>query len=892
MLRIVRQSFPLILMSGLSLWGVHSGACWAHGQESSSQQVDELERIYSQLPAETAAKRQSLLAAMAGLGPADLQRLCRSVVPAFEGGDAAARMVLEGIAASSSPELPRTRTQLVEAVIQRLQEDPPGEVKEFFVQLLETLAQPPDAARLGFLLEDLEVFESGVRLLVRLGSSEARAVLRRSLVRVQGPRRRASLILGLAQLGDRRSEAELIRIRREQSEHDLSVWVALASVAGHETYGLVYQALSKEIREGTSWTRGFAAQQLLGFAQRTQLRGVPDHQVREYLAPLFLCEDPHIKIAWLMTVVRWQREAAIATLLQLLEHQSKEVRVTAMQQAVALSGESVTDALIVALEDRTPRQRLPILEVLRQRKDRAARRVFLSCLESPEPAVRRLALQALPDVGGADIVAPLIRYLEVDRTPEERQEVRASLRRLRGEEAELELARSLTSGKPAARAMVLRALGDRRAVGQLDAIRMATVDAAPEVRAIAAEVLGLLGGSTDVPALVQGLLRDPLAGDPWGLALARVLRRSTDAWRVFEERWKESDLAARQVLLPVLARSGDGLSQELLVTVCLGQDQALRRAAVAALRQCTRAVDPRLLLELAGRESDAELHRSILQSALRLLEFEELEPRAQVEAWSQGRRVARVQEDRRRFLEGLARVDHVDAFVKLDQLAAEGPDVDRGEVLAALLVAIERWFPSRPRSMEQSLRRIQAAAPSPESAKRAGELLERLAVLDFEIDWWVSGPYSKAGVAGNDLLPLPFAPEAVPRGEVTWRPQPVTQGERYWLLDLARSVGGDHRVAYLATAIYSPQAQAAVLEFGSDDGIKVWLRGEVVHDNPVARGCGQASDRVSVQLESGWNDLLLKIGNLGGGWGASLRIRSPEGKSLPGVRTQADKYSR
>ena len=66
----------------------------------------------------------------------------------------------------------------------------------------------------------------------------------------------------------------------------------------------------------------------------------------------------------------------------------------------------------------------------------------------------------------------------------------------------------------------------------------------------------------------------------------------------------------------------------------------------------------------------------------------------------------------------------------------------------------------------------------------------------------------------------------------------------------------------------------------SDDSIKVWLNGEVVHNNPVNRGRGSFAlvniddyqDQFEVDLQIGNNLLLVKVSERGGGWGQFVGI--------------------
>lgn len=112
-----------------------------------------------------------------------------------------------------------------------------------------------------------------------------------------------------------------------------------------------------------------------------------------------------------------------------------------------------------------------------------------------------------------------------------------------------------------------------------------------------------------------------------------------------------------------------------------------------------------------------------------------------------------------------------------------------------------------------------------------------------------------------------------------WQHVPAPAG----FIDLAKRIGGDQRAAYLKSEIWSPNAQSAVLELGSDDGIRAWLNGKEVVTNNTARGAAAAQEKIDVTLAAGWNTLLLKITQGTGGWGAFARLADAEGQSLAGI---------
>ena len=74
----------------------------------------------------------------------------------------------------------------------------------------------------------------------------------------------------------------------------------------------------------------------------------------------------------------------------------------------------------------------------------------------------------------------------------------------------------------------------------------------------------------------------------------------------------------------------------------------------------------------------------------------------------------------------------------------------------------------------------------------------------------------------------------------------------------------DH-VVYGSATLNSPRKQETTMLVGSDDGVKVWLNGEVVHYNPTERGAGDYQDAFPVTLKQGTNVLLVAVDNRGHG---------------------------
>ncbi|MCK4641912.1 MAG: alpha-mannosidase, partial [Candidatus Marinimicrobia bacterium] len=105
----------------------------------------------------------------------------------------------------------------------------------------------------------------------------------------------------------------------------------------------------------------------------------------------------------------------------------------------------------------------------------------------------------------------------------------------------------------------------------------------------------------------------------------------------------------------------------------------------------------------------------------------------------------------------------------------------------------------------------------------------------------------------------------------TWRLYPVDKKGILNFLELELT-HSEHCVAYAAIYIYSPTEKKIKLLVGSDDGIAMWINGTQIHKNVVWRGIHRGQDVVTARLSAGWNRLLAKVFNAGGGFGLAGEI--------------------
>lgn len=139
--------------------------------------------------------------------------------------------------------------------------------------------------------------------------------------------------------------------------------------------------------------------------------------------------------------------------------------------------------------------------------------------------------------------------------------------------------------------------------------------------------------------------------------------------------------------------------------------------------------------------------------------------------------------------------------------------------------------------------------------------------------WHMVGPFKPS--EGNDAFTFEFGPEQQLNSidvastyqdeELMWTEQPDFVDAK------VNKLTGQKCATYVYRVINSPTARSLDLSIGSDDGIKIWVNGNVVLDKNVARGAAPDQDFVTVDLKAGENHLLMKVVNITGEYGFYYR---------------------
>ena len=108
-------------------------------------------------------------------------------------------------------------------------------------------------------------------------------------------------------------------------------------------------------------------------------------------------------------------------------------------------------------------------------------------------------------------------------------------------------------------------------------------------------------------------------------------------------------------------------------------------------------------------------------------------------------------------------------------------------------------------------------------------------------------------------------------GNSTWTLSKIAPTGKNNISETATAVGSgivniDNTVIYGSLKLESPKEQNTLMFAGSDDAVKVWLNGALVHNKPIDRGAADYQDYFSITLKEGENVLLVAVYERGGDW--------------------------
>ncbi len=582
----------------------------------------------------------------------------------------------------------------------------------------------------------------------------------------------------------------------------------------------------------------------------------------------------------------------INQVIDALKSDDPEMQTGAITIVREIPGPEVTKALVQVLPKLPPAAQVQLLSALADRGDALALPAVVEAVKSADESVRVAALKAVGQLGAAANVPLLAERAGTTRGTEQKA-ARESLYRLRGAEVDAAILEALPSALPNVKVELIGAIGERNIGSAVKALLATAADEDRKVRMESFKVLRVVAKPEDLPALVNLLLEaesdaDRSEAEKMVAAVAHKIEdKNRQAAAVLAVLPNVKDTAGRASLLRTLGRIGDSSSLPTLRAALTNREPEVQDAAIRALSDWP-TPEPVPDLVKVAQTTDNKVHKVLaLRGFVRLLALDNSRPAEEtIDLYKKAMELAGDAAEKKRVLSGLAAATSVPAL----NMAAQYLD-DVTLHLEAELAAVQiakATAGGDPQRTKEVLQKVIQSTKNDALREQAQQIIKQADRFeDYVVAWQLSGPYMKENVDGPGLFDVSFAPEQEGQ-QATWRVVSAgTNDAQPWVVELEKdpAINGENRVAYLRARVWSPKEQKAQLELGSDDGVKVWLNGQLIHSNNVVRPteCGQ--DKAPVTLKEGWNPLLVKLTQGGGQWSLCVRFRGPDGGKLEGLKS-------
>jgi HEAT repeat protein len=554
-----------------------------------------------------------------------------------------------------------------------------------------------------------------------------------------------------------------------------------------------------------------------------------------------------------------------------------------------------TKDIAALLPNANPLAQAALIDALNQRGDPAAVSEISRLAKNGEQDVRAAALTALGNLGDDESIPLLLEIAATSGDPGQAAARQALALIHRGTPNQTFL-KLLASSEAGTQVEIVRALNNRGASEANPQLLELAKRADDPVRAATFQALARLADQPQLDAFVRivGEMKTDegrsAAADALGLACRHIqTRHGTVDCSPLLEALKNGSTQTRIALLPVCSSVGNSQTRSALREYAADSRSDVRGAAIRALCQTT---DMQLLPDLVkiAQTSGEEFRAPAIEACVRLTTQEDgvaLPDSERVKYFEAVMPAASTTAEKRLALSGLAAAVMDARGLKLAEPLLSDNTVSNEAALA--VIGISRKL-SDTATAKAALEGLIAHGGSEQILQQARTVLKLVdGRLNYITAWQIAGPYREAGKNFTDLFDIVFPPETADAKNASWHDVSLSENPKSpWAVDLLAAFGGAQEVAYGRTAIRSDREQTAWLLVSSDDGVKVWLNGEVVHGNAISHTLTQPPAKVKITLKPGWNNLLLKVTQNNQGWGFGARLTDADGVPLSGLQFAAN----
>ena len=603
-----------------------------------------------------------------------------------------------------------------------------------------------------------------------------------------------------------------------------------------------------------------------------------------------------IKAAALCGLVKADPEKADSLIKPAIVGDDAIIQAAAIQSLVWVKDHSglLKSAAASAMKLPTSAQ-IHLMTVMADASESIAAALAVNMLDSQDEAVRIAAFRTLEKTGDETVVDLLAAKITQAQDRTEQQAGRDALCRMSGREIDRAIVHKVAGYKTAALdedtvVELIKATVGRNTAEAPEVLFRAAGGDSKKISDEAIRALQTLAGPEYMEEFVNLLISQPTGNVQKALVVAaeKIVDPGNRAALLLDMYPTVSEQPEVQIaMLSVMGKLGDPHSAALLKKEFASTDVKISQAAFRSMTEWPGHDFVDEMKTLTQQAADAKTQILAFRAYVRMLDASATDAnRSQVlDALIEACAMAPRADEQKAVIGVLGNYGSMKALTFV-QDKAKDPAL-KAEATVALLQICEKVALRNPQAVKPIVTELQTTGHTDSMKKTAADILARIKDLDsFIADWQVSEVYRSEGKQGEQLFDLAFAPEKdINSG--SWKNAQSLFSPANGMFDLSKLSGGSHQVTYMKTLLTAETAQPAMMKIGSDDGVKVWLNGQLVHAKNVGRPINAGDDTVNVSLVKGQNTVLVKVIQITGGWGFCMQLTDAEGNPAPGVSVDA-----
>ncbi|HOQ31498.1 MAG TPA: HEAT repeat domain-containing protein [Candidatus Hydrogenedens sp.] len=748
--------------------------------------------------------------------------------------------------------------------------------KRFIARQLVVIATPSVVPGIEPLLKDKETIDIACRILEQIPGKEAT----QSLIKVlkQESISKDDKVAIINSLGRRKDDSSVETLAQyldnPSPKIQSSVIIALGSIGGKESGNVLWNwAKNKSMLENLD-----VQSSLLKIASQLELS--EKDRALEIYSSLFN-NDKVIPVSRgyaLRGLVQLKGKEAFNEVWQSVDSEDAILSSTAIDllKDKSFSDELLLEKCVNTLKTANPRLQLGILEVVASRKISGAISQILDLAENADGEVKISAIQCLGRIGDNRAVEPLVNI--VLNGPREIKDIaKDALIKLDNPDTNKYLIEKVQKGNAEVKKLAVDLLTERRSIEAKEIIKNALSKNDKDILDGAINYYAVLGNEEDLSFLFDKLMADAENSSAYLPAISLIIDRVRDEGRkvtLITDQWKKckNDLQKKS-LITLLGNIKSPEACAMLESLWSNEPN-LKVSILQSIGQCDDANTLQKIVDEISQEANEEVKNVGILSSLNILRTLNMADRQKydyyVSLWKMAGDNPSLQKN---ILGGLAKLSLLEVLDFIEgRNINNAVKADWANARFSVAKNICFSYPSKTIPiLEEMLPNLKD-----NQAKELEYLLNGLKNKGEYIgSWSVSGPYRMEDYGARRLFDeVSFPPETDMSSVKDWRILPIkVRGDGLIYADLAEFSGGAVEcVDYVACKITVPEPAEAKILLGSNDGVKVWLNGNLVHSFAEGRTMTPDQDQFPVKLQKD-NVLLMAVYNQGAAWEFTMKLQ-------------------